>query len=354
MAVDRSLPEIPYVALGTDGFPSLVDRQRPLAERLLDTARRVYTPPVLRIADRLSRRWARRALPADLRTEIEAVEAALGRPGAWLMNLNYEWGCTTASRADEDGTPFMLRTLDWSMPDLGRCLVAAQREGPSGPWVSLTWPGFVGAVQAMAPGRFAAAINQAPVPDRRFGLLADWVGARIDVWGSDGLPPTLLLRRVFDDCADFHAAKTRLADTPICLSAIVTIVGCRPGEVAVIERLADDAVVHDGRTAVTNHWLTPRLSGRCRSTLSHERLAAMDRHLRDGAAGFAWLQPPILNDLTRLAMETCPATGLLRAQGYEAHGAATALLTLGPEADEARQPKDAAAMGGGRPAALGD
>ena len=36
-------------------------------------------------------------------------------------------------------------------------------QGPAGEFFNITWPGFVGALTAMAPWRFAAAINQAPL-----------------------------------------------------------------------------------------------------------------------------------------------------------------------------------------------
>jgi hypothetical protein len=32
---------------------------------------------------------------------------------------------------------------------------------------------------------------------------------------------------------------------------------------------------------------------------------------------FGWVSPPVLNSQTRLAVEMCPATGVLRAIGYE-------------------------------------
>ena len=35
---------------------------------------------------------------------------------------------------------------------------------------------------------------------------------------------------------------------------------------------------------------------------------------------FDWVSPPVLNALTRLAVEMCPATGVLRAIGYERAG----------------------------------
>jgi hypothetical protein len=35
--------------------------------------------------------------------------------------------------------------------------------GPAGEYHNITWPGYVGILTASAPGRFAAAINQAPL-----------------------------------------------------------------------------------------------------------------------------------------------------------------------------------------------
>ena len=35
------------------------------------------------------------------------------------------------------------------------------------------------------------------------------------------------------------------------------------------------------------------------------------------AGRFDWVAPPVLNAQTRLAVEMCPATGVLRALGYE-------------------------------------
>jgi hypothetical protein len=39
----------------------------------------------------------------------------------------------------------------------------AHRYGPAGEFFDVTWPGAVGTLTAVAPGRFAAAINQAPL-----------------------------------------------------------------------------------------------------------------------------------------------------------------------------------------------
>ena len=63
----------------------------------------------------------------------------------------------------------LLRTLDWPFNGLGRHIAVAHMRGAGGDFFSVTWPGYVGALTAMAPGRFAACVNQAPMW-RRSGI----------------------------------------------------------------------------------------------------------------------------------------------------------------------------------------
>ena len=163
------LPSIPMVHLGREGHPELVTRFPDRLATLLRAARRNYTVPVIALADRLSRHWAERNGLAEA-DEIAEVARRVRHPGAWMLNLSYEWACTSAAHVERDGTPRLLRTLDWNLPALGSALVVAKVNDPAGAWYNITWPGFVGSVQGMAPGRFAIAINQAPGPLTRFGL----------------------------------------------------------------------------------------------------------------------------------------------------------------------------------------
>ena len=41
--------------------------------------------------------------------------------------------------------------------------LVARHESPAGSWLNVTWPGFVGVLTGMAPGRFSIAYNQAPI-----------------------------------------------------------------------------------------------------------------------------------------------------------------------------------------------
>lgn len=330
--VDRTggLPPIPVVDLDGAPLAALVAAHAGRVRLILDTARAAYSAAALRLGDAVARRWAAR-LPEPYRGDIAAIAQAVGEPGAWMLNFSYEWGCTTAGVPDPDGHPRLVRALDWRLPTLGRTIIAVRMRSPAGRWLNLTWPGFAGAVQGLAPGRFAAAINQAPGPRTPFGYAGDWLAGKLGAFGRHGLPPVLALRHVFERAGGFVEAKRLLTTLPVCAPALFSIVGQEPGEGVLIERAPGRAVVHEGLPAAANHWLTPDLPGRSWSVATGERLAAIRSHRASGLSGdapFVWLRPPILNPTTRLALEAVPAHGHLIAQGWEADGPATAVLDL--------------------------
>jgi hypothetical protein len=112
-------------------------------------ARRRYGVVGLRIGDALSRRWlARNASP--FAPEIAAVADTVGRPGAHLLNLSYEWACTCGVRADD--APVLLRVLDWDLAGLGETLSVIRQSGPAGEWLQIGWPGLAGAIPRSRPG----------------------------------------------------------------------------------------------------------------------------------------------------------------------------------------------------------
>src|SRR5215475_4632133 len=122
------------------------------------------------LADPLARGWLRRS-GSPLLGDIEAISRTLGRPGVWLLHGAYAFGCTALADEGPAG-PVLRRTLDWPFPGLGRLVEVARQRGPAGEFLNVTWPGFAGALTAVAPGRFAAAINQAPM---RRQTKADWL-----------------------------------------------------------------------------------------------------------------------------------------------------------------------------------
>lgn len=333
---DRSnaLPAIPVLdATGDDPVARTLDAAGDRLALLVARAAAHYGRPFLAAADGVSRRWlARNCTP--YRDDVAAVAARLGTPGAWFLNASFEWCCTCGVAPDpQSGAMRILRVLDWPLDGLGDGMVAARQSGAAGPYVNLTWPGFAGVVTAIAPGRFAAAINQAPMPHCGLGLVGDWAAARLRVWRTCAAPPMHLLRRVFESCRDYAEARAALSRTPIALPAIFTLAGAGPGEGCVIERTAEAAHIHQAPVTAANHWQTPALRGRARGTDSRARLAAMQAVFRGPAdTDFGWLAPPMRNATTRMAaiLEPGPALGAARlaVQGFEAQGPATTVLSL--------------------------
>src|SRR5262249_45362925 len=122
-------------------------------------------PPTVRMLlpamDVVTRRWLKRSCSPYV-AETESIAAALDFPVICLFTGPYEWGCTAVAR-DEDGAPWLARTLDWPFPGLGRYLEIVRMRGAAGEFFNVTWPGYAGTLSALAPARFAAAINQAPL-----------------------------------------------------------------------------------------------------------------------------------------------------------------------------------------------
>lgn len=323
------LPPIPVLGDGGLDPAALAARYPERIAAVLREARRHYTTAALWLGDRVSRAWAEAVGVAYL-DEMRAVADQIGAPGAWLLNLSYEWGCTTACRLPAAGDPagsgpLLYHTLDWQLTGLGETVLVVRRSGRAGAWWAIGWAGFVGVVQALAPGRFAACLNQAPEPASGFGRIGDWIRGRHMAWTSRALPPALLLRRAFDTCSSFAEACACLASTPVCLPVIYAVTGPEPSDAAVIERLPQDARVHRPGEAralsVTNHWLNGDFPGVPRSYATHARLVDMRAWLeRSGGRADpepgSWLQPPIRNARTRLAMEMDAASGDLWLQGW--------------------------------------
>src|SRR5262245_22773470 len=322
------LPEIPVFDVGQD-FPvetlRLVGRER--GDVMLDTATAGVPGIALRVSDAISRRWLK-ARHSPYLSEIDEIAALSKRPGAYFFNVHYEWGCTTAAKPAADAkTARLLRVLDWSVNGLGRYVVAARIKNALGPWVSLTWPGFTGVLQAMAPGRFAAAMNQPSARKRTGATTIDRLLSKREIWRSKYLQPVHLLRRVFEEAASFADARHMLESTPVCAPVIYTLAGLSPSEVCVIERRETAARVVLGPACAANEWQAADWRpGHFPAFENARRLRAMQAV--PGALDLSWLQWPILNSETRLAFAADPAHGRMIAQGYESDGPATRALEM--------------------------
>lgn len=313
------------------------ERVRALRDACLAVFPRAILPTVPAL-DLLSRRWLARSRSPYL-PEIARIADAVGFSGVWLLNASYQWGCT-ARACDEDGVPWLVRTLDWPFRGLGRHAEIARMRGAVGDFFSVTWPGYVGALTALAPSRFAACVNQAPMRRRtthRWLRGYDLAANGIAVWRSDDLmPPDQLLRQTFELCADFAAARRMLESTPVARPVIYVLVGCAAGERCVIERTETAFITRENQTSAANDWLPcqagweGRIGTRRFFINSFAEAADYSRARRESldgwrgacaAPGFDWVREPVLNPYTRLAVAMCPARGILRAAGYELTGA---------------------------------
>lgn len=329
MQLERSqLPAIPVLDVGPQFGLETLQRELPRANELFDQATHRVPAFALRSLDAVSRRWLDKWDHARL-PEIDAIARLVDRPGAYFLSVNYEWGCSCRVGPSPDSrSARLVRVLDWATPGLGRHLIAARVKSGAGPFVTLAWPGYSGVIQAMAPGRFSAAINQAPLRNA-FGVYSlDWMAARARVWKMPHPTAAHLLRDVFETAASFAEAKQMLSTRPIAAPAIFSLAGLKPGETAVIERREEEAHVHAGATTAANHWQAAGWHGTARGGDSPGRAAQMHRVVPDFDPAFPWLTAPVLNARTRLVMMADASAGRVMAQGWENGRAATGVLEL--------------------------
>ena len=283
--------------------------------------------------DAVTRHWLERSASPYV-AEIAAIAAALDYSGIWFLNGCYQWGCTALVR-EEEGMPWLARTLDWPFPGLGRHVEIARMRGPAGAFDTVTWPGFVGALTARAPGRFAACINQAPLRRRTRHPWLRPCDIALNALATGRIrfvPPDHLLREVLETCGSFAQARHRLETTPVARPVIYTLAGCRSGERCVIERTEQGFESREEDTGAPMIGCGAGRHGRracrarpCSRAATRRRPSATCKRKQQLAAwagefargSFDWVTPPVLNPFTRLAVEMCPGRGVLRAVGYE-------------------------------------
>jgi hypothetical protein len=332
-----ALPAIPVIDLG-DGGPPRHARQSAAKARALRDACLGFFPraalPLVPGLDWASRIWLKRSRSPYL-DEIAQIASLLDFSGVWLLNASYQWACTSLA-CEENGVPWLVRTLDWPFVGLGRHAEVAHMRGDCGDFFSVTWPGYVGALTAMAPSRFTACVNQAPLRRRtthRWLRAYDFAANALEIWQADGLmPPDQLLRRTFELCGDYAAARRMLERTPVARPVIYVLAGCAANERCVIERTETGFVSREEETSAANDWVPSRpgwegrigtrrfLSSSFADAASYSRARRESLIGFDGAltaSRFDWVREPVLNPYTRLAVAMCPALGLLRAVGYD-------------------------------------
>ena len=321
---------IPFIDVGRGGPGALADAQPRRFGDILAHGRRHYSSTLLRLAHDIGRRWLERGRNAYLEEITAIAQRCHNAPGAFALNLSYEWSCTTGVSAQpgEKGVR-MRRTLDWPMDGLGQDVVVARFQGSAGDYYNITWPGFVGVATAMAPGRFAAAINQPPLANHTMIRPVDWALARMRYWRSGALPAMHLLRRVFDECWTYDESKRRLCVEPIAAPAFFTLAGVESDEGCVIERQEDRYAVREVPACVANHWTTFPIRGWKRGVDTRARLEFMKTVFTSPGDDFDWVAHPVLNETTRLAVIANAAENRLIVRGFEKDGPATDVYRLG-------------------------
>ena len=320
------LPEIPHHNLVGLGVVALAKGDTERFQAIMAAGTHHYGEGLMVVGDSISRHWLA-ACANPYAVEIAEIAAVAGMPGSFLMNLSYEWACTTSVTADPSGSGNrLLRTLDWPLQGLGRNVVVATMEGAAGVYENVTWPGFAGVVTAMAPGRFSAAINQPPMRKWSPSFWLDWGINRCRLWRRRALPPVHVLRQVFDTCRTYREAKKVLSETPLAMPAFFTLSGIEPREGCVIEREEDATHVREAPASVANHWVAAHIPGRCRGIDSLGRFTLMESLGEGVLDDFSWVRSPILNSTTRLAVVANAKRGLLNVQGWEADAPATKIF----------------------------
>jgi hypothetical protein len=330
-------PAIPIVDIREGGPPRHAAQNLQPARALRDACLGFFPDALLSVLpmlDGVARLWLKRSRSPYV-PEIGRIAEILDFSGVWLLNASYQWGCTALAR-EQDGAPWLLRTLDWPFRGLGRHAQVALMHSVCDDFFSITWPGYVGALTAMKPFRFAACVNQAPMrrafAHRWFRPFDFAVNVLHSLTGSGRMPADQLLRRVFECCEDYTAARRMLETTPVARPVIYTLVGCAPGERCVIERTERGFVSRENDTSAANDWVPerPHWEGRIGTrrflTSSFADAAGFSRARREAlvgwdgpldGGGFDWVRPPVLNPYTRLAVAMCPVKGTLRVIGYD-------------------------------------
>lgn len=326
-----TLEPIPFIDIRGESPVKIIETYPERCRTLLHASRNAFGPAsrllssiALPIGDAISKKWLEKS-DNPYRHEIEAYDRIAKIEGLQALNLCYEWGCTSGAY-DKDGSVTLSRVLDWPFPALGETMVVAQQSGVAGDFYNVTWPGMCGIYNAMAPGRFAAAINQAPMRRYRLDIVTDWLRNRVKAYRSNALPPSHLLRKAFENAVSYEEARHMLASEPVALPVIYILSGTKPGEGCVIERLENEAAIREisdgGSVCAANHfesWFNGIGSGWLpRALESNNRVRygrGLDRQLLDET--FSWFQSPVANKLSRLALVADAGRGTLSVMGTD-------------------------------------
>lgn len=153
-------------------------------------------------------------------------------------------GCSAAVVELAGGEPVHVRNLDWPIQNMGGCTRIYEFKRGDHRFLVVGFPGAVGALSGMVPGQYSVTINWAPpqtFPNLEYA-------------------PSLLLRKVLEECPTYQEAVERLKRTRLCTSVFYMVCGTNPGESCLIERTPDDCnarLINNGYIVQTNHFDEP-------------------------------------------------------------------------------------------------
>ncbi len=168
-------------------------------------------------------------IPRDYQEEIRAVAeiCSFNENEVLVGNLYYDvlkffFGCT-AFAIYNGQTMLHGRNLDWPTDDnlLSRhSMIFDFQKGGQTVFKTVSWPGFIGALSGISPGRFSVTLNAVLSVDKP----------------ELAYPVTFLLRDVLATATSWQAAKIVLEKTVIASDCLLLLSGVNPGEHVVIER----------------------------------------------------------------------------------------------------------------------
>jgi hypothetical protein len=248
---------------GTGRWAVVMDSELHNADRLFESAWKLYPP-----AARAFSGWfgdAYRDFDGPYQNELQAWGKALGREfgEVAMVNCAYEleqlweahtfldisetllqklFACTAGIVCLESNELAHVRTLDWSIPGMAAATRIFQFNGGKHTFITIGFPGFVGALSGMVPGQYSATINWAPPQQAP----------------SFDHAPAFLLRESLERCGTYSEAKAHLSTVKLATSVFFTLCGLNEG--CVIERTPDQSRVRDlegGLVAQSNHHVAP-------------------------------------------------------------------------------------------------
>lgn len=182
--------------------------------------------------------------------ELEGLAGLLELPfeDVLLGNLYYDalkhlWGCT-AFAVDAPGGPIHGRNLDWFSETgalRGATLQFRFLKDAVEVYRTIGWPGYLGCLSGIAPGRFAITLNTVASDD----------AAELST------PVSFLIRETLASAPNFDEAVRILAETPISSDCLLLVSGVAEGEMAVIERSPTRSAIRspkEGLLVVTNDY----------------------------------------------------------------------------------------------------